>query len=118
MEYSINFPIGCIVEKLSFVAGDKERNQKGVIERHTHDGLIVVTWDNGSRQNTHVSPDNLKLLCDANREWYIGDAAYLKEPVRGYLYVEITGFDGTKLIVQTTSGMELTIYKDELEERL
>lgn len=50
------------------------------------------------------------------RDWQVGDNAYLKEPVKGYRYVEIVGFDGVRLVVQTTSGMELTIYDDELED--
>ena len=49
------------------------------------------------------------------REYGIGDCAYLKEPYLGYRYVEIVGFDGDRLIVQITSGLEFTIYKDELE---
>jgi len=50
------------------------------------------------------------------KEYEVGDSAYLKEPVRGYRYVEIVEFDGTRLVVQTTSGYEFTIYEDELEE--
>lgn len=49
-------------------------------------------------------------------EYEIGDSACLKEPVLGYRYVEIVGFDGVRLIVRTTSGYEFTIYEDELEE--
>ena len=40
------------------------------------------------------------------RDWQIGDSAYLKEAVKGYRYVEIVGFDGVRLVVQTTSGWE------------
>ena len=50
------------------------------------------------------------------REREIGDSAYLKEPERGYRYVEIVGFEGVRLIVRTTSGYEFTIYEDKLEE--
>ena len=49
-------------------------------------------------------------------EWNIGDSAYLKEPERGYRYVEIVGYDSNRLIVRTTSGYEFTVYEDELEE--
>ena len=50
------------------------------------------------------------------KEYSIGDHAYLKEPVRGYRYVEVVGYDGVRLVVQTTSGYEFSIYEDELEE--
>ena len=50
------------------------------------------------------------------RELQMGDSAYLKEPVRGYRYVEIIDFDGYRLIVKTSSGYEFTVYEDELEE--
>ena len=50
------------------------------------------------------------------REWNIGDTAELKEPVRGYTNVEVTGFCGNRIIVETSSGMELTIYEDELKD--
>jgi len=46
----------------------------------------------------------------------IGDSAYLKVPERGYRYVEIIGFDGNMLIVQTTNGYTFRVYEDELEE--
>lgn len=50
------------------------------------------------------------------REWQIGDSAYLKEPVRGYRYVEIVDFDGVKLVVRASSGYEFSVYTDELED--
>ena len=50
------------------------------------------------------------------REREIGESAYLKEPVKGYRYVEIVGFDGPKYVVTTSSGMELTICEDDLED--
>jgi hypothetical protein len=49
------------------------------------------------------------------REFETGDFAYLKEPERGYRYVEIVGFDGVRIIVKTSSGYEFSIYEDELE---
>jgi hypothetical protein len=49
-------------------------------------------------------------------DFNIGDAGCLKEPVKGYRYVEVVGFDGPRLIVRTTSGYEFTVYADELEE--
>ena len=51
-----------------------------------------------------------------NYDWQVGDSAYLKEPVKGYRYVEIVGFDGDRLVVRTTSGWEFTVREDELEE--
>ena len=50
------------------------------------------------------------------RKYEIGDYAYLKEPYLGYRYVEIIGFEGERLIVRITSGLEFTIYENELEE--
>ena len=50
------------------------------------------------------------------REYQIGDTVYLEKPVRGYRYAEVVGFDGNRLIVRTTSGMEVTVYTDELKE--
>ena len=51
------------------------------------------------------------------REWEIGDTGYLIKPEKGYRRVEIVGFDGVRLVVQTESGWEFTIYEDELEEK-
>ena len=50
------------------------------------------------------------------KEWEIGESAYLKEPVKGYRYVEIVDYDCTSLVVETTSGMRLTVYADELTD--
>ena len=50
------------------------------------------------------------------REWEIGDTAYLKKPEKGYRFVEVVGFDGNRLIVQTSGGWEFTIWSDELED--
>lgn len=50
------------VRKLSFVAGDRERNQERVVERTTYNGLVIIKWDNGSVYNTYVSPDNLEKI--------------------------------------------------------
>jgi len=50
------------------------------------------------------------------KERNIGESAYLKEPVKGYRYVEIVDFDGKRLIVRTTSGYEFSICEDELED--
>ena len=50
------------VKKLTYIAGDRERGQLGTVKRCTHDGLVVVEWDNGSECNTHVSSDSLEVL--------------------------------------------------------
>jgi hypothetical protein len=50
-----------------------------------------------------------------NREWEVGDRACLINLEKGYRHVEIRGFDGLKLIVQTESGWEFSVYPDELE---
>jgi hypothetical protein len=49
------------------------------------------------------------------REFRIGDNAYLKEPFRGYRYVEVVGYDGLRLVVRLSNGYETTVYEDELE---
>jgi len=49
-------------------------------------------------------------------DFEVGEAAYLKEPVKGYRYVEIVDYDGPRLVVRTTSGWEFTVWPDELEE--
>ena len=53
-----------------------------------------------------------------NREkkYEIGDSAYLKIPYLGYRYVEIVGYESDRLIVRISSGLEFTIYEDELGE--
>ena len=50
------------------------------------------------------------------KEYQIGDSAYLKRPERGYRYVEIIGFSDERLDVRTVSGMELSVFADELED--
>ena len=48
----------------------------------------------------------------------IGDSFDLKRPqnYKGYRYVEVTGFNGKRVVVKTTSGWEFEVYADELEE--
>lgn len=50
-----------------------------------------------------------------SHDFYVGESAYLREPVKGYRYVEIVGFDGNRIVVRTTSGYEFTVYEDELQ---
>jgi hypothetical protein len=45
-----------------------------------------------------------------------GDYAYLKEPYLGYRYVDILEVNGDRLLVRLTSGKEIEVYEDELEE--
>ena len=49
-------------------------------------------------------------------KYSIGDTGYLKEPYLGYRYVEIIGFEGNRLVVRLSSGLEITISEDELED--
>ena len=51
-----------------------------------------------------------------DEKYSIGDYAYLKVPYLGYRYVEIIGFEVNRLVVRLTSGLEITIYPDELED--
>ena len=52
------------------------------------------------------------------REWNIGDTGYLKEPYLGYRHFEVVDFEeGTgKIIVELSSGKQITVREDELEE--
>jgi hypothetical protein len=50
-----------------------------------------------------------------DEKWQVGDSAYLKEPVKGYRYVEIVGFDGRFIVVKTTSGWEFSVSEDDFE---
>ena len=45
-----------------------------------------------------------------------GMTAYLKEPERGYRAVTLIEQSGLKWLVETSSGMELEVYEDELED--
>jgi hypothetical protein len=67
MSLGINdFDRGDKVQKLTFTAGDKEEQQTGVVVRTTHDDLVVINWDNGSKRNTYIPPESLaKRLVDA-----------------------------------------------------
>jgi len=49
-------------------------------------------------------------------KFQIGDSAYLKEPAKGYRYVEIVDYDEDRFVVRTASGWEFTVYENELEE--
>ena len=49
-------------------------------------------------------------------KYQAGDYAYLKEPYLGYRYVDIIGNEGYRLLVRLTSGLEISIYEDELQE--
>ena len=45
-----------------------------------------------------------------------GEYTYLKEPYLGYRYVDIIEVTDDKLLVRLSSGLEIEIYADELEE--
>ena len=49
------------------------------------------------------------------KEWEVGESAYLKRPELGYRCVEVVGHDGYRLLVRTESGYEFSVYEDELE---
>jgi len=52
-----------------------------------------------------------------NSEREIGETGYLKKPYRGYRYFEIVGFDYAtgKIEIEFSSGMQTTVYDDEIE---
>ena len=52
---------------------------------------------------------------DNERE--IGDTGYLKEPYLGYSHYEIIGFEHAtgRIEVEFSSGLQITVYEDELE---
>jgi hypothetical protein len=47
----------------------------------------------------------------------IGDTGYLKEPYLGYRHCEIVDFEHAtgKVVVELSSGKQITVYEDELE---
>ena len=53
-----------------------------------------------------------------NHEWEIGDTGYLKEPFLGYRYFEVVDFEcGTgRIIIELSSGRQITVNSDEIEE--
>jgi len=52
-----------------------------------------------------------------DNECGIGDTGYLKKPYLGYSYYEIVGFEYAtgKIEVELSSGLQITVYEDELE---
>jgi hypothetical protein len=72
MPLTINdFKRGDKVTKLTFTVGDKEENQTGVVVRTTHDGLVVINWDNGCKRNTFISPEALAKRTDTSTGTYM-----------------------------------------------
>jgi hypothetical protein len=49
-------------------------------------------------------------------EFAEGKKAYLIKPEKGYNAVTLIEQTGLKWLVETSSGMELEVYEDELEE--
>ena len=50
--------------------------------------------------------------------YLIGDSARLVTPYRGYSWVTIIGYEGDGYCVELTSGLEIVVREDELEELL
>ena len=48
--------------------------------------------------------------------YVIGDSARLVTPYRGYSWVTILGYEGDGYCVELTSGLELLVREDELED--
>ncbi|MFR3459432.1 MAG: hypothetical protein ACLTTU_14670 [Bilophila wadsworthia] len=48
--------------------------------------------------------------------YVIGDSARLVTPYRGYSWVTIIGYEGDGYCVELTSGLELVVREDELED--
>ena len=49
-------------------------------------------------------------------DYEIGDSVELLLPYRGYRYATVVNFDGNKIIIQLDSGLEISVYADELKE--
>jgi hypothetical protein len=47
-----------------------------------------------------------------------GNIVRLKTPVRGYRVVTLNERNGYQWIAETSSGMEVEIYEDEIEEKV
>ena len=50
--------------------------------------------------------------------YVIGDSARLVTPYRGYSWVTIIGYEGDGYCVELTSGLEIVVREDELEDVL
>ena len=48
--------------------------------------------------------------------YVIGDSARLVTPYRGYSWVTIIGYEGDGYCVELTSGLEIVVREDELED--
>ena len=48
--------------------------------------------------------------------YVIGDSARLVTPYRGYSWVTIIGYEGDGYCVELTSGLEIVVWEDELED--
>ena len=48
--------------------------------------------------------------------YVIGDGARLVTPYRGYSWVTIIGYEGDGYCVELTSGLEIVVREDELED--
>lgn len=49
-------------------------------------------------------------------KYVIGDSARLMRPYRGYSWVTIIGYECDAYCVELTSGLELVVREDELED--
>ena len=49
-------------------------------------------------------------------KYVIGDSALLMTPYRGYSWVTIIGYEGDGYCVELTSGLEIVVREDELED--
>jgi hypothetical protein len=55
-------------------------------------------------------------MYDMEDKYGLGESFYLKEPYLGYRHVEIVGYEFDRLLVRLTSGLEITVHPDELED--
>lgn len=51
-----------------------------------------------------------------NHDFAIGDSVRLLAPWRGYSAATVVAFEGTRYVIEFTSGATITVYGDELEE--
>jgi hypothetical protein len=51
-----------------------------------------------------------------SKDFSIGDQVRYIPGFKGYFAAEVVGFDGLRLVIEFSSGMQITCWEDELEE--
>ena len=80
--------------------------------KETISDITTIWFFDNTRDSISFETKDVLVL---EKDYQVGDYAYLKRPELGYRYVDIIGLDGERLLVRTTNGLEFTVYPDELE---